>query len=155
MASVMRFESSLLDRLISPGPARPEAFCGVDLAQLKAQVARDLERLLNTRRCHGDDTFEGFPMAAASIFNFGIPDFSSRSLYSGVDRDQICAAMARAIERHDSRLKDVIVTLREAATEVHRLSFDILAILRVTGFKDAVTFGAQFDAAGMFYQVHH
>jgi type VI secretion system protein ImpF len=74
-------------------------------------------------------------------------------LSSGVDRDQICAAMARAIELHDPRLRDVAVRLRDMQSEVHRLAFDIRAILKVTGFKDAVSFGAQFDSAGMYYQV--
>lgn len=128
---------------------------GVDLSQLKTQVARDLERLLNTRRCYADEDFQAYPMAGASIFNFGIPDFSSRSLSSGMDRDQICLSMAKAIERHDQRLRNVVVRLREAQAEVHRLAFDIHAALRVTGFHDAVSFGAQFDTAGMYYQVSH
>lgn len=151
----MRFQPSLWDRLTSPQAGRLEAFAGVDLAQLKLQVARDLERLLNTRRCDDDEVFHDFPLAGASIYNFGIPDFSNKSLSSGVDRDQICIAMAKAIERHDQRLCGVVVTLREAQAEVHRLAFDIRAILRVTGFQDAVTFGAQFDSAGMYYQVSH
>lgn len=151
----MRFQPSLWDRLIAPDAAtRAEAGSGVELSQLKAQVARDLERLLNTRRGHGDEAFDRFPLSEASIFNFGIPDFSSKSLSSGIDRDRICAAMARAIERHDQRLRDVAVSLRDGPSEVHRLAFDIRAILKVTGFKDAVTFGAQFDSSGMYYQVN-
>jgi type VI secretion system protein ImpF len=148
----MRFHASLWDRLISSESARPDA--AVDLSQLKVQVARDLERLLNSRRCYADDEFVGFPQAGKSIFNFGIPDFSNRSLSSGVDRDQICSAMGQAIERHDQRLRNVMVTLKDTQSQVHRLAFDIRAILKVTGFKDAVTFGAQFDSAGMYYQVN-
>ena len=151
----MRFQSSLWDRLLHSDTQRAEAFTGVDLNQIKGQVARDLERLLNTRRCHDDEDFQGFPMAGRSIMNFGIPDFSARSLSSGLDRDHICQAMARAIERHDQRLRQVVVRLREAQSEVHRLAFDIHAVLRVTGFHDAVSFGAQFDSAGMYYQVSH
>jgi len=151
----MRFQSSLWDRLTSQEASRADSFAGVDLTQLKAQVARDLERLLNTRRSHGDDVFRSFPLASVSIFNFGIPDFSDKSLSSGLDRDRICLAMAQAIERHEQRLRDVVVTLRHAQTEVHRLAFDIRAILKVSGFKDAVTFGAQFDSAGLHYQVSH
>lgn len=151
----MRFQTSLWDRLLHADANRSDVFMGVDLSQLKAQVARDLERLLNTRRCYDDETFAGFPMAGKSIFNFGIPDFSAKSLSSGVDRDQICLAMSRAIERHDQRLRNVVVKLREVQGEVHRLAFDIHALLRVTGFQDAVSFGAQFDSAGMYYQVSH
>jgi type VI secretion system protein ImpF len=151
----MRLQTSLWDRLLSPDATRTESAMGVDLAEMKSLVARDLERLLNTRRFYGDDTFASYPLAGASVFNFGIPDFSAKSLSSGVDRDQICAAMAKAIERHDQRLRDVVVHLRDMQAEVHRLSFDIHAILRVTGFHDAVSFGAQFDSAGMYYQVSH
>lgn len=151
----MRFQTSLWDRLLNSDTSRSELFLGVDLSQLKAQVARDLERLLNTRRCYDDEEFAGFPMAGASIFNFGIPDFSAKSLSSGVDRDQICLAMAKAIERYDPRLRNVMVRLRDTQAEVHRLAFDIHAMLRVTGFQDAVSFGAQFDSAGMYYQVSH
>lgn len=151
----MRFQTSLWDRLLNSENSRSELFLGVDLSQLKAQVARDLERLLNTRRCYDDEEFVGFPMAGASIFNFGIPDFSAKSLSSGVDRDQICLAMAKAIERYDPRLRNVMVRLRDTQSEVHRLAFDIHAMLRVTGFQDAVSFGAQFDSAGMYYQVSH
>lgn len=154
----MRFQTSLWDRLLDSDVNRSDAFAGVDLSQLKSQVARDLERLLNTRRCHDDEVFQAYPMAGVSIFNFGIPDFSNKSLSSGVDRDHICMAMARAIERHDQRLRHVTVSLRTqggSRSEVHRLAFDIHAVLRVTGFHDAVSFGAQFDAAGMHYQVSH
>jgi len=127
----------------------------VDVAQLKSQVAHDLERLLNTRRYYSDHEFTNFPVVGESVFNFGIPDFSAKSLSSGVDRNEICVAMAKAIERYDQRLKDVVVYMREAGSEVHRLAFDIHAVLRVTGFQDAVSFGAQFDSAGMFYEVKH
>ncbi|TAK87751.1 MAG: type VI secretion system baseplate subunit TssE [Aquabacterium sp.] len=151
----MRFQTSLWDRLLNSDTSRSELFLGVDLSQLKSQVARDLERLLNTRRCYDDAEFVAFPMAGASIFNFGIPDFSAKSLSSGVDRDQICLAMAKAIERYDPRLRNVMVRLRDTQSEVHRLAFDIHAMLRVTGFQDAVSFGAQFDSAGMYYQVSH
>lgn len=151
----MRFQSSLWDRLLStPETARP-AFMGVDLPQLKAHVARDLERLLNTRKSHDETLFADYPMAAASIFNFGIPDFSAKSLSSGMDRDRICMAMADAIERHERRLRQVVVRLKDTQSEVHRLAFDIHATLHVTGFQDAVSFGAQFDSMGMFYQVNH
>lgn len=151
----MRFQTSLWDRLVQPDSRSTELFSGVDLSQLKSQVARDLERLLNTRRCYDDDAFIGYPMAASSIFNFGIPDFSAKSLSSGIDRDHICLAMAKAIERYDQRLSKVVVRLRDMQSEVHRLAFDIHAVMRVTGFQDAVSFGAQFDSAGMYYQVSH
>ncbi|HEX5356853.1 MAG TPA: type VI secretion system baseplate subunit TssE [Aquabacterium sp.] len=151
----MRFQSSLWDRLLVSDTPRADVYLGVDLNQLKAQVARDLERLLNTRRCYDDEDFAGFPLTGSSIFNFGIPDFSAKSLSSGVDRDQICQAMAKAIERYDPRLRNVMVRLRDTQSEVHRLAFDIHAMLRVTGFQDAVSFGAQFDSAGMYYQVSH
>lgn len=149
----MRFQTSLWDRLTTD-PSRASAPQGVSLSDIKGMVARDLERLLNTRRFHRDEEMSAFPLASASIVNFGIPDFSAQSLSSGLDRDHICQAMARAIERHDRRLRAVQVDLRASQGEAHRLAFDIRAVLMVTGFKDTVSFGAQFDSAGMYYQVH-
>jgi type VI secretion system protein ImpF len=145
----MRFQPSFWDRLSSDF----DDGRGADLAYMKAAVARDLERLLNARKFHSDESLFRFPQSRTSILDFGVPDFSAKSLSSGVDRDHICAGMAAAIERHERRLKGVIVTLRPLQSEVHRLAFDIHATLMLRGFKDDVDFGAHFDSAGMHFRV--
>lgn len=151
----MRFQISILDRLTSGRDAsRQDAHLGVDVAQLKKMVAQDLENLLNSRRCLSDEDFKCFPLSARSVINFGVPDFAAKSLSSGIDRDHICASMVKAIEYHDQRLKKVVVRMRDDQSEVHRLAFDIHAVLLVVGLKDEVNFDVQFDSSGMYYQVN-
>jgi type VI secretion system lysozyme-like protein len=73
---------------------------------LRESVARDLGRLLNTR---SRLTFEAFGMTEGSVIDYGVPDFSERSLRSGEDRDAIAAAVQRAITLFEPRLKNVTV----------------------------------------------
>ncbi|MDE2075921.1 MAG: type VI secretion system baseplate subunit TssE [Burkholderiales bacterium] len=146
----MRYEASIWDRLLPPDVG---VNAGVDLHQFKASVAADLERLLNSRRGLSEEDTESYPLADASVANFGIPDFSSRSLSSGVDRFQICQSLARAIEQFDKRLSAVVVQLRDQRSEVHKMAFDIRAVLHMSNGREQVNFDALFDAAGMLYKV--
>lgn len=126
----------------------------VDIERLKAMVASDLERLLNSRRGGADEDMAAYPQVRDSVAYFGIPDFSTKSLSSGVDRDQICQSLARAIEQFDKRLSSVDVQLRAKQAEVHRMAFDIHAVMRVSSFHEPVSFDALFDSAGMYYRVN-
>lgn len=74
---------------------------------LRDSVARDLGRLLNTR---SRLTFEAFGATDGSVIDYGVPDFSERSLRSGDDRDAIAAAIRHAIQLFEPRLKDVTVS---------------------------------------------
>ncbi|HET8870297.1 MAG TPA: type VI secretion system baseplate subunit TssE [Aquabacterium sp.] len=146
----MRYVASIWDRLQSP---EIDGRTGVDLHQFKASVAADLERLLNSRRGVEEEDLDAYPHVNRSVANFGIPDFSSRSLSSGQDRFQICQSLARAIERFDQRLSAVDVQLRENRSEVHKMAFDIRAVLHVSDSAEQVSFDALFDSAGMLYKV--
>lgn len=74
---------------------------------LRESVARDLGRLLNTR---SRLTFEAFGETDGSVIDYGVPDFSERSLRSGDDRDAIAAAIQHAIVLFEPRLKNVTVS---------------------------------------------
>lgn len=74
---------------------------------LRESVARDLGRLLNTR---SRLTFEAFRATEGSVIDYGVPDFSERSLRSGGDRDAIAAAIQRAIALFEPRLTNVTVS---------------------------------------------
>lgn len=142
------------DRLISLDEIKVDHQASVDLDQLKVMVASDLERLLNSRRCLPDDDLFGYPSVRDSVANFGIPDFSTKSLSSGIDRDQMCHSLAKAIEQFDKRLSRVNVDLRPRQAHVHRMAFDIHAVLSVSSCHEPVSFDALFDSAGMFYRVN-
>lgn len=115
----------LLDRLMGerPHPGRPGA------EQLKDNVARDLEALLNARTGLPPEAFDAWPLARASILNYGLTDFAAFCLSSSEDRAAICACLKEAIERHEPRLKNVSATLAPEQGGVNRLNFVINATL--------------------------
>ena len=91
----------LFDRLAASGEAQ---LSGVEA--LRESVARDLGRLLNTR---SHLTFEAFAASEGTVLDYGLPDFSERSLHSGPDREAIAAAIKHAIAMYEPRLVNVSV----------------------------------------------
>ncbi|MGA7811348.1 type VI secretion system baseplate subunit TssE [Caballeronia sp.] len=74
---------------------------------LRQSVARELSRLLNAR---SRLTMEAFAQSDGTVIDYGVPDFSERSLRSGPDRDAIAAAIRHAITLFEPRLVNVTVT---------------------------------------------
>lgn len=148
----MVLRSSLWDRLTS-GTDESNQSTGVDLFYLKHAVAMDLERLLNTRQALGDSVLSAFPNVRNSVANFGIADFAARSLSSSSDRNEICRSISLAIERFDPRLSDVVVQIRSTKSELHKITFDISAVMMVAELSEFVNFGMLFDSAGMSYRL--
>jgi type VI secretion system protein ImpF len=155
----MRYAPSLLDKLMQRTPAARagEAMPGLSLDEVKDSVAADLESLLNTRSAMADDDMRRYPLSSAAVLNYGVPDFASRSLSSGLDRDFICLAIQRAIERHDARLRTVQVSLepqaKSQAPVFNRLNFTIRAVLRLSDIGEQVSFDARFEPALQRYSV--
>jgi type VI secretion system protein ImpF len=73
---------------------------------LRQSVARELSRLLNAR---SRLTMAEFAHSDCGVLDYGVPDFSERSLRSGADRDAILAAVRRAIAMFEPRLVNVAV----------------------------------------------
>jgi type VI secretion system protein ImpF len=151
----MRYAPSLLDKLThrlldaSPGQVLP----GFSLEEVKDSVAVDLEALLNTRSALDQDLSESFPLAAASVANYGVPDFAALSLSSGLDRDFICRSIELAIERQDARLRSVSVSLEGDGRKFNRLDFTIRAVLRLNDVGEQVSFDARFEPTVQRYTV--
>ncbi len=113
--------------------------------EARESVAGDLEALLNSRAGFAAPALERFPLAGRSVVNFGIPDFSSMSLLSGLDRDKLCHSIATAVEQQDRRLRLVSVALDGEQQHVGKLSFIITAVLTLSGLSQSVRFSADFD----------
>jgi type VI secretion system protein ImpF len=143
----------LLDRLmgqqVQPGRS--------GLEQFKDNVARDLEALLNARAGVAPERFDAYPLARASILNYGLTDFAAFCLSSGEDRAAICACLKDAIERHEPRLKNVSAVLVPEQGGVNRLSFVINATLHAgpgpgPGF-DPVNFNVVLQPSSLNYVI--
>lgn len=122
----------LFDRLAADGEAR---LPGDDA--LRASIARDLARLVNTR---SRLTFEAFEQSDGTVVDYGVPDFSGHSLKSGPDREAIEAAFARAIGLFEPRLTDISVKFASSAGAAQRPVVKVRARLRAAAATDHVAF---------------
>ena len=139
----------LLDRLMGERPQPGRA----SIEQLKDNIARDLEALLNARAGLPPEAFDTWPLARASILNFGLTDFAAFCLSSSEDRAAICACLKDAIERHEPRLKNVSASLAPAQGGVNRLGFVINATLHAGPGVEPVNFNAVLQPSSLNYAI--
>jgi len=144
---------SLLDRLLDDKPsasfdAAPPSF---GTAAPKAELARDLEALLNTRIADFAG-IDAFPLAAQSILTFGIPDFTGLSLLSADDCETLRERVRRTIGAHEPRLTQIRVTLDALPRAERKLRFRVDAVLRKP-YDAPVRFDAVLDLASSAYRV--
>lgn len=150
------FTPGLLDRLMDERREQggaSQAAQSLNLDQIKDHVARDLEALLNTRAALPESVFERFPLARASILNYGLVDFAGFCLSSDEDRAAICASLKSAIETHEPRLKDVSASLEPSVGSVNRLDFVIHARLELASNGDSVNFSAVLQPSSLHYAI--
>lgn len=153
------FTPGLLDRLMDERGEPGGAAQRLSIEQIKDHVARDLEALLNTRAALPAQAFDEFPLARASILNYGLLDFAGFCMTSDEDRAAICAALTSAIEAHEPRLKDVSASIEAAAGSVNRLDFVIHARLALHGDDEAgngngsVDFSAVLQPSSLHYAI--
>ena len=147
---------SVLDRLIDREPdnsADPFTTQAASIRQLKAAVRRDLEWLLNTRRIVVDLP-ESFEELTRSLYNFGLPDFSSYSVNSARDKSRLLRTLERAIALFEPRLMSVKVIPMEVETGVTRmLRFQIQALLKMDPTPEQISFDTVLQLASGEYQV--
>jgi type VI secretion system protein ImpF len=125
---------SVLDRLIDEDPdavqesARPVA---VLLQDIKANIRRDLEWLLNTR-LYLQQRIDLYPELKTSLVAYGLPDFSTVLLGSAEHRERFRLAIQDTIERFEPRLRRVQVEISPSGEEHDRtLYLKIMALLMV------------------------
>lgn len=144
---------SLLDRLVSE-PGRGRRAGGQPLGELKQSVARDLQRLLNTRTTWRR-TAQHHKQLARSLFTYGLPDFGGVAWGDYEARAQLLKLIQSTLENHEPRLRNIRVTVpREAGDGRDRtLRFRIEAELRVEPLPEPVAFDAVQDSAYARFQV--
>lgn len=111
---------SLLDRLIDDEPEQPleRARSAPALLQdIKANLRRDLEWLLNTR-LYRPQHFDNHPELRQSLIAYGLPDFSTVQLGSEEHCEEFRTIIQATIERLEPRLRRVQVEISPAG-EAH------------------------------------
>ncbi len=125
---------SLLDRLIDDEPQQilssVKGF-SILLKEIKANIRRDLENLLNTRIYRQNDIDE-LNELEQSLVNYGLPDFSRVQYSSEEHRERFRAVVQQAIKKFEPRLQRVRVDISPAGEEYERtLYLKISAVLMV------------------------
>lgn len=113
--------------------------------QLKDSVARDLEALFNTRSAEPPARWQDWPLARASVLNYGLAGSEERAM--------LCASLKEAIERHEPRLSDVSAVLEPETDAVDRLRFSIHATLAAPEGAEPVDFDAVLQPSSLRYAV--
>lgn len=157
MSSALRLRRGLFDRLLTTDPDAPEGLiqtCSIE--QLRDAVARDLERLLNARSALLSSAMDASamgPHTRSSVVCFGVPDFAGRVLASSEDQRFIATSLAKAIEAHEPRLKNVAVEFSQDGAVGRTLQFTIRATLVVRPARESVSFDAVLMPSMSRYQV--
>jgi type VI secretion system protein ImpF len=103
---------SLLDRLTDNDPRSPSMEAPLTRAEsvraLRSGVRRDLEWLLNSRR-NPDDPGSALVETENSLYNYGLPDFSTYAIASPKDQTKLVRLLQAAVKTFEPRLANVRV----------------------------------------------
>jgi type VI secretion system protein ImpF len=141
---------SVLDRLVAveEWPATRSQ----SLRYFKEALRRDLEWLLNTRQ-PPIPKLAGYPRAAASIVNFGLPDITSMGLASAADHRQLRIAIEACLRNFEPRLTDVRVAVEGSDKVDRRLRFHIEGNMKLDPAPEEITFDTVLELTSGEYKV--
>jgi type VI secretion system protein ImpF len=148
-------QPSLIDRLIDREPEnRKEAqdSRNQSLKELKDSVRRDLEWLLNSRRCPVDVPASAKELLR-SVFSFGLPDITGVAMSSGEDRARLARMVEAAVTVFEPRLQNVTVSMKPVTPDSHLLRFQIEGLLRTEPAPARVFFDTTLELSRGEYEV--
>ncbi|MCC6950634.1 MAG: type VI secretion system baseplate subunit TssE [Phycisphaerales bacterium] len=114
-----RLQPSLLDRLIDDEPqSRTESRERrvMSMRQLRLAVLRDLEWLLNASCRPLGDELHAYPLAGASVLNYGIPDMTGLAS-SGISQSRVEQMVHQAILNYEPRVVGGSLGVRAVASD--------------------------------------
>lgn len=136
---------SVLDRLTDDDPQSPTVIepplSRAESVRLHRQgVRRDLEWLLNTRRTP-DDPGANRVETENSLYNYGLPDFSTYSIAAAKDQNRLIKSLQAAIRTFEPRLANVrILPLEISTTGLRVLHVRIEALLLMDPAPEQISF---------------
>lgn len=146
---------SLLDRLTDFEPKMsseaPKSRTR-SLAELKQNVRRDLEWLLNSRS-YPVEIDEELAEITKSVVTFGLPDFTGISARNQTDLKRISIELKEAIERFEPRLLDLKVVLEPINSTDRELRFRVEAFLNVEPTPEPVVFDTVLELGSGDFEI--
>jgi type VI secretion system protein ImpF len=152
-----RVQLSVLDRLLDDEPKNREEAQPTrsqTIARLKDALRRDLEWLLNTR-AFPEEIEEELEETGASVFTYGLPDFSSLAAGSKQTKTRLERALQRALEVFEPRLLNVTVKAvdGEEKGEKRTIRFLISGWLHMSPAPLQISFDTRLQLARGEYRV--
>jgi type VI secretion system protein ImpF len=147
--SPQRAQLPLLDRLIdeTPDDPRDPPLSSVQvLTVLRQSLRRDLEALLNARRCWRSWPDSLDELRCSSI-GYGIPDFSSDDYSTPAAREGLRAEIEAMLRRYEPRFLSVSVSLVESANKLDpTMHLRIDALLHADPAPEPIAFDTVLEA---------
>lgn len=149
---------SVLDRLIDDEPSN-QLEAPLTRAQsvraLRAAVRRDLEWLLNSRRTPQQAT-EAYPELSHSLYNYGLPDFTTLTLANPRDRKRLLSAIESTVRLFEPRIGDarVIPVETENGDGTRSIRFQIEGLLKMDPAPEHVSFDTVLQVTSGEYEVN-
>jgi type VI secretion system protein ImpF len=147
---------SILDRLIDDAPDRdfdPPLSVTDQVRQVRESIRRDLEALLNTRRCPSAPPSELTELKDALV-SYGLDGMVSANLITDESKLQLARMIERRISTFETRLSDVRVTILKSRTMTERaLRMRIQATFRLHEGMPPISFESTIDPSTQRYLV--
>jgi len=129
----------LFDRLVDSAPDQPKEVSPLRVytkPSLYASMARDIGRLLNTRR----GSKRAFSLSTASVMEYGLPSFSHLSPASATDRRMMAESVRETITFFEPRALNVSVQLEPNPDQPSSVLGYIHCEVRLGSLTEPVTF---------------
>jgi type VI secretion system protein ImpF len=143
---------SVFDRLIADDGSGTIGEAVDDVAIVRRAVLRDVENLLNTRRCIVRLP-EGFVHLGRSMYTYGIEDFTAKNPKVPHVRQALRRTILNTIDRFEPRLKNLSVAFRSDRGNSQDLCFGVRATLHAEPIRESITFDTWFSAGRGEYRI--
>ncbi|MCJ8510233.1 type VI secretion system baseplate subunit TssE [Rhizobium lemnae] len=147
---------SVLDRLLDDAPsspADPPANYANQVREMREAIRRDLELLLNTRRCVRSPA-TAYPELQNSLCTFGVDGAVSANLMTDEAKLSLARSIERSISRFETRLSDVRVTiLKNRSFTARALRMRIEASFRLHEGMPPISFESVIDPSSQRFKV--
>ena len=115
-------------------------------------LKRDVEWLLNSRR-PPINAISDYPLATASVINYGLPDISSMGLNSASDQRTLISAVQQCLRNYEPRITDVRVYLESSEVVNRSLRFRIEGMMMVDPAPEEINFDTVLELSKGEYEV--
>jgi type VI secretion system protein ImpF len=141
---------SLVDRLanVDDWPSTRAA----SMRMYRESLKRDVEWLLNTRQPQMPE-LEGYPTAATSVINFGLPDIQAFNGSEGRDRNALSTALLKTLRAFEPRIKQPRVYLARTDPTSRSMRFHIEGQISFENMQEEITFDTVLELISGEFEV--